>query len=252
MNILSFTNLLESSNLLEKTRIELLQKQKRETPERVFRAASYSVSNILIDADAFLSDWLVIKTTISGNSHSYTDYIAFKGVFSDLIELAKKDYTHTVNSKLIIKSIHSSLDKHDIYIDCDCADFKYRYAYFATQDKFKWGKLQNSNGEKIRNPNNDIGSMCKHLYALLRSNNFLNAISDKIMRIIIANLDILFKQYNINPDEFKVNHAAYDKFVTSKITRDDKGRFKKIDQNNTENKKNELPNKEDNSNESES
>ena len=45
--------------LLEKNRKELLIKQKRETPERVERANSYSVSNVTIDPTALLSDWLV-------------------------------------------------------------------------------------------------------------------------------------------------------------------------------------------------
>ena len=104
--------------LLEKNRKELLLKQKRETPERVERANSYSINNVTIDPTALLSDWLVITTNISGNGSTYSDSIAFKFVMTDLIEQAKKSPKHVVNSKLIIKSIHESLDKQDIYIDC--------------------------------------------------------------------------------------------------------------------------------------
>lgn len=214
--------------LLEKNRQELLSKQKRETPERVNRAGAYSVTSIEVDSQAFLNDWLIITTTISGNSRSYTDTIAFKNVFSNLIEIAKNDTTHNVNGKLIQKSLKLSLDNNDIYIDCTCPDFAFRYAYFATKDKFKWGKLQPSNGQKIRNPNNDIGCMCKHLYALLRSNKFLNHVSDKIMRTIMANLDVLVKRYNIDLLTFKVNSASYDKMLRMNITRDKTGRFTKI------------------------
>lgn len=221
--------------LLEKNRKELLIKQKRETPERVARANFYSVSNVTIDSTALLSDWLVITTNILGNGSTYTDSIAFKFVITDLIEQAKNSPKHVVNSKLIIKSIHASLDKQDIYIDCSCDDFKYRYAFWSTQGKFKWGKLQNSNGKKIRNPNNDMGCMCKHLYALLRSNKFLNLISDKIMRTIMANLDILVKKFNINILEFVVNTAAYDKMLRMNISRDKSGRFaKQTNQTNNE------------------
>lgn len=109
--------------LLEKNRKELLLKQKRETPERVERANSYSINNVTIDPTALLSDWLVITTNISGNGSTYSDSIAFKFVMTDLIEQAKKSPKHVVNSKLIIKSIHESLDKQDIYIDCSCQDF---------------------------------------------------------------------------------------------------------------------------------
>ena len=217
--------------LLEKTRKELLLKQKRETPERVERANSYSLNSISIDSTALLSDWLVITTEISGNGSKYTDSIAFQFIMTDLIQQAKNDPKHLVNSKLIIKSIHNSLDTRDIYIDCSCQDFKYRYSYWSTKDKFKWGKLQNSNGKNIRNPRNDMGCMCKHLYALLRSNKFLNLISDKIMRTIMANLDVLVKKFNINILEFVVNSTAYDKMLRMNITRDKSGRFQKINNN---------------------
>lgn len=220
--------------LLEKNRKELLLKQKRETPERVERANAYSINNVTIDSTALLSDWLVITTNISGNGSTYSDSIAFKFVMTDLIEQAKKSPKHVVNSKLIIKSIHESLDKQDIYIDCSCDDFKYRYSFWSTQGKFKWGRLQNSNGKKIRNPNNDMGCMCKHLYALLRSNKFLNLISDKIMRTIMANLDVLVKKFNIDILEFVVNTAAYDKMLRMNINRDKSGKFaKNIDKEET-------------------
>ena len=210
--------------LLEKNRQELLRKQKKESPKRVQRAGAYSVSQINIDQQALVNDWLVITTSISGNGHTYTDSIAFKNIMTDLIELAKTDSKHYVNGKLILRSIKMSLDKNDIYIACDCPDFKFRYDYFATQDKFKWGKLQNSNGKGIRNPNNDIGSMCKHLYALLRSNNFLDKVSDKIMRTIMANLDIIFKKFKIDLNEFIVNSDRYDRMLKNN-SRDTGGRF---------------------------
>lgn len=211
--------------LIEKNRRELLQKQKREAPKRVKRADAYSVSSIKIDPNAFINDWCVITTQISGNGSSYTDSIAFQNILSNLIATAKNDSSHVVNSKLILKSIKESLDKEDIYIDCTCPDFKFTYAYFATKDKFKWGKLQSSNGKEIRNPNNDKGSMCKHLYALLRSNNFLNAISDKIMRILIANLDVIYNKFKFDLSEFKINVTAYDKLLKANISRDKKGKF---------------------------
>lgn len=235
--------------LLEKNRQELLTKQKKETPERIQRAGAYSVSQISIDTSALLSNWLVITTNISGNGSTYTDSIAFKNVMTDLIEVAKNDLKHYVNSKLIIKSIKRSLDNQDIYISCNCDDFIYRFDYWATQGKFKWGKLQNSNGKGIRNPHNDKGSMCKHLYALLRSNNFLDKVSDKIMRTIMANLDVLVKKFDINLEEFIVNSERYDRMLRMNIGRTKTGQFTKKSDNDSENQNNEE-NTENNKNES--
>ena len=246
-----FNILLENNIFLEKTRQELLTKQKRETPERVQRAGAYAVSGIEVDSEAFLNDWLVITTNISGNGHTYVDKIAFKGIMKDLIEIAKTDNKHYINSKLVIKSLHQSLDKNDIYIDCSCPDFKFRYDYWATKEKFKWGKLQPSNGKEIRNPNNTIGCMCKHLFALLRSNNFLNKVSDKIVRTIMANLDILVKRFNIDLTEFILNTTAYDRMLKGNL-RDKSGKFtsKNNDQNNADTNSDNNANNADNDEES--
>lgn len=225
--------------LNEKTRRELIIKQKHETPERIERSKRYSISNVKVNAEAFLANWLVITTNISGNSSQYNDVIAFENVLTDLIEAAKQDSKHYVNAKLIQKSLKASLDKNDIYLDCTCQDWMYRYAYWSTKGKFKWGKLQNSNGEGIRNPHNDIGTMCKHLYTLLRSNVFLNHVSDKIMRTIMANLDVIVKKYEINLEEFIVNSDRYDRLMKMNVDRDKSGKFKKVDNsNNSENEDN--------------
>ena len=125
---------------VEQTRRELLSKQKRESPARVHRAQKYSVTSISINPEAFLSNWLVLVTKISGNGHSYDCNIAFEKVVSDLIESAKNSSNHYVNGHLILASLKRSLDNNDIYISCTCPDFKYRYDYWATQGKYKWGK----------------------------------------------------------------------------------------------------------------
>ena len=98
--------------------------------------------------------------------------------------------------------------------------------------------MQNSNGDKIRNPDNNIGSMCKHLYALLRSNNFLDKVSDKIMRTIMANLDVLVKTFKINLEEFIVNSERYDRMLKMNIGRTKTGQFSKnVDTENDDSEK---------------
>lgn len=195
----------------------------------------------------------LIDNNIQVNEENYNKYRCkscapkILTYFNDFEELLKEcNYNHKIKSIRHI-SLDTPIDVYDItidkyenfYVDAGIILHNcYRYAFWSTQGKFKWGKLQNSNGKKIRNPNNDMGCMCKHLYALLRSNKFLNLISDKIMRTIMANLDILVKKFNIDILEFVVNTAAYDKMLRMNIDRDKSGRFaKKI--NNEENKKSE-------------
>lgn len=229
--------------ILEKSRIDLINKTQRESPQRVNRANSYSISNCVIDANAFLNDWIVINCEISGNGNTYKANIAIKNTMTNLILAAKNDNKHYVNSKLIQSSLKKSLDHNDVYVDCSCPDFVYTYSYFATNDNFKWGKLQTSNGKRIRNPKNDKGAICKHLYALLRSNKFINLISDKCMRTIMINLDVLYDKYKFDLNEFIVNTKNYDALIKSQLKRDSSGKFIKKQNINIE------PNKEDNHNE---
>ena len=57
--------------LIEKNRNELLSKQRRETPKRIERSKNYSISDIIIDPEAFVNNWLIITTSISGNCITY-------------------------------------------------------------------------------------------------------------------------------------------------------------------------------------
>ena len=196
----------------------------------------------------------LIDNNIDVTEENYNKYKKFAPniltYFNNFEELLKEcKYNHKIkNIKHIIfdepiEVYDLTVDKYEnFYVDAGVILHNcYRYAYWSTQGNFKWGRLQNSNGKKIRNPNNQIGSMCKHLYALLRSNKFLNSVSDKIMRTIMANLDVLVKRFNIDISEFKVNSAAYDKMLRMNITRDKQGRFIK-DTSNTPNKKDDNEN----------
>jgi len=410
--------------IFEKTRQELLAKQRSESPIRVKKAERYSVTQVNIDPNAFINNWFVLDCHIAGGHKNYKNYISFQNVMTDLIESAKNDSKHFINSRLIQSSIKKSLDTNDIYIDCDCEDFClhpttkiklitgevctieklktkfddndniwiysvdkhgkviptkviniwitkkeskfikitldndneiittynhmyklkngrykeakdlkigqqlmtllinnktgdivsnkrshsikqsiidtlcklsifkhiklqtnckiknilylelnepinvydlevlqhnnfyvdagailhncYRYAYWATRNKFKWGKLQNSNGQQIRNPDDNIGSMCKHSYALLQSNTFINHISDKCMRIIMANIDILVKRFDINLEEFIINVSHYDRLLKQQQARDNKGKFTSNSNNEEQNIANTEPTKDEN------
>lgn len=64
-------------------------------------------------------------------------------------------------------AIKQCLNREDVYIHCSCPDFKYRFAYWSTVNNYNSGEPQPSNGKKIRNPNDSLGSGCKHCLLVL-------------------------------------------------------------------------------------
>jgi hypothetical protein len=61
-----------------------------------------------------------------------------------------------------------AIESSDVKVDCTCPDFKYRLAYYASQNGFKEGELENRPAE-ITNPNNNKGSCCKHILVALNN-----------------------------------------------------------------------------------
>ena len=49
----------------------------------------------------------------------------------------------------------------------------YRFQYWSTRNKYNSGPPQNSNGKRIRNPNDTLGSTCKHGLLVLSNNSWI-------------------------------------------------------------------------------
>lgn len=56
----------------------------------------------------------------------------------------------------------------------------YRFAYWATRNKINSGDPQPSNGQWIRNPNDMLGSACKHVLLVLSNNSWLLKVASVI------------------------------------------------------------------------
>ena len=55
-----------------------------------------------------------------------------------------------INSKVVTQAIMNSIDGMDILVDCSCPDWKYRFAYMATQLGYKYGEPQNERNKYHR------------------------------------------------------------------------------------------------------
>ena len=192
----------ESHSLLEVSRKDLVNKSRIQDRRKFQRRLNYQVSNFRgVDLEQlFEHDYFVFKTPIK----DYVCTIAFPGVFSSLQKVVKSTNgdPKKINLQMVIKALRIAFDAtNDVKVDCTCADFWYRYSYVATQNSYKYGEPQEIPAP-MTNPDDNIGSTCKHLSLLLSNkqwvvkaasvvNSFIKAYPDKAAHYLYDESEIV-------------------------------------------------------------
>lgn len=154
---------MNNSYLNEYTRKRLLDKSKKDTPERYKRRTDSS------------DDWSIYRIGILELSVSDDLYIYFK-VHSYRVGLRIIDFKPVLlqylngkyksdKTKAIKKAVDHAIRYNHIQTACDCSDFKYRYAYMATLKGYGLDTDETRPATKT-NPNNK-GGLCKHQIKIL-------------------------------------------------------------------------------------
>ena len=169
--------LTESHKLEEVSRNELLAKTKMQTKTRYDKADSYRGFTIVdVNTDTLLTrDTLEVTCKVG----KYWDTVELEDVLYWIQYEAEKNKDNQVNVKTIATAILEAIDAMEIKVDCTCGDFVYRFAYAATQGKYKYGKPENRPA-KITNPNN-YGALCKHLVAMLSNKKWMQQVATPVM-----------------------------------------------------------------------
>ena len=119
-----------------------------------------------IDMNAlFKGNLLSFKVPVHGETNNYTVEILFEGIIDDIKHEIKAN-KDKLEYKCVYRAIINSINNQDIYVSCTCPDFKYRFAYWATKNKFNSGTPQVQLAE-ITNPDDKLGAGCKHIMAIL-------------------------------------------------------------------------------------
>lgn len=163
----------ESHLLSEASRKDLVTKSRLQSKTRYKKRLSYQVSNFRgVDLkEMFENDYFVFKTPIK----DYTCVIAFPGVFTQLRQVVKETHgdPSKINLQMVIKALRRAFDAtDDVKVDCTCADWRYRFAYYATVNGYKYGTPETRPSD-ITNPDDALGATCKHLDLLLSNKRWL-------------------------------------------------------------------------------
>lgn len=163
--------------LHEKGRNDMLNKSRHESPGRWQRRQNYKNFRLLKTDIKDLDD--KDRVTVTFEVGDYIDTISFNNILLNLREVVKKDPKHIVKFDWVIRACNRAIDQSDVYVNCQCADFKYRFAYVASKGSYKYGKKEMRPAD-IRNPNDDKGSFCKHLLSVLSNKNWMTKVATTV------------------------------------------------------------------------
>jgi hypothetical protein len=176
--------------ILEASRNDLITKSKTSNKgrQRFKRRVKSKVANQVkqfnsIDMNKlFKDDILTVNISVNGETNNYVVKISFGG----FLELLRKeiDRTGVFDLRSVTRALLDGFNKDDVYIHCSCPDWKYRFAYWGTKNNINSGEPQNSNGKWIRNPDDRLGSGCKHVLLVLSNNSWLIKVASVIKNYV--------------------------------------------------------------------
>ena len=176
--------------LNEDSRTKLLSKSKSSVKgkQRFNRRSKSKVANNVrqynsIDMNKLFKDnILTVNISVKGETDDYTVKISFGG-FLDILRDLLNDDVNNLNLRNITRALITGFNKDDVYIFCSCPDFHYRFGYWATRNKLTSGEPEDR-PSNITNPNDTLGSGCKHILLVLSNNSWLIKVASVINNYI--------------------------------------------------------------------
>lgn len=141
----------------------------------------------------FKYDILTINVPVKGETDDYRVRIKFGG-FLELLRTQIERQDGVLNLRAITRALLDAFNQEDVYISCNCPDWKYRGAFFATIKDINSGPPEHR-PSKITNPRNDLGPGCKHIMLVLSNNSWLIKVASVINNWVIYMSKFRQKQY---------------------------------------------------------
>lgn len=116
-----------------------------------------------IDMNTFFKkDILIVNVPVNGETDNYIVKIKFEGVLKELQNNVKRN-NNTLDYRTISQSLSRVFNNGDIYINCNCMDFRTRFNHWSTVLGYSSSKPElRPNRFDWTNSNDDMGSACKH------------------------------------------------------------------------------------------
>lgn len=168
--------------LTEETRAQLVGRSRRAQREkdgktryekRVKSRIGTSVKNYnsINMNSVFKENILTVNIDVQGETDSYVVTISFGGFLDELHkQLEKAD--NTLSLRLIIRALINTFNSDNVYLRCTCPDWYYRFSFWTSKDDIIYGERQSIPSD-ITNPDNTLGTGCKHVMLVLANHSWL-------------------------------------------------------------------------------
>ncbi len=175
----------------EVLRSEIIKASKMQSPDRLQRSKKYSSRDFKTVNFKDLFEHDTFTWTAKIGTHMLT--ISFEGAFEELKWLVKgmrgPNRVKRLSQRVVAEALSKALDNNDLYVDCDCGDWIYRFSYFATQKDYKFGAPENR-PPKITNPDDNKGMVCKHILSVLVGKRWVPSAAKAWLSYMRANVDM--------------------------------------------------------------
>ena len=156
-----------------------LQRFKRRVKSRV--ANTVKQYNSIDMNKLFKQDILTVDINVKGETNDYQVKISFGGFLELLHDQLKRNAIFDL--KAVTRALVNGFNKDDVYIHCSCPDWQYRYAYYATKNQINSGNAENR-PSNITNPNDSLGSGCKHTLLVLSNTSWILKVASTIFNYV--------------------------------------------------------------------
>jgi len=175
--------------LHEDSRTSLLAKSKRSQKgfERFKKRVKSRVANTVkqynsIDMNKLFKDnILTVDVVVKGETDTYTVKISYGG-FIELLRDQMK-VTNELNLKAVTRALINGFNREDVYIKCSCPDNQYRFAYWQSKNQIISGDPETRPSD-ITNPDDTLGSACKHILLVLSNTSWLLKVASTILNYV--------------------------------------------------------------------
>ena len=183
--------------LQEDNRQKLISKSKSSTKgrQRFNRRNKSKVKNTVKEMNSinmdklFKQDILTVNIPVQGETDDYFVKITFGG-FLQILRDQLNGEIREIDFRDISRAAIIGFSKDDVFIYCSCPDFHYRFGYWTTQNKVNSGTPETRPSD-ITNPDDNLGSGCKHILLVLNNNSWIIRVS----RVILNYIKYMEKHY---------------------------------------------------------
>ena len=130
----------------------------------------------------FRTNILTVNIEVKGETNDYIVTISFGGFLDILHEYIERDKGE-INLRTIVRALVDAFNRDNVFIHCSCPDWRFRFSYWATKDQIIAKDPENRPSD-ITNPNNTLGSGCKHCMLVISNHSWLIKVASTINNYI--------------------------------------------------------------------